>query len=214
MAVDAKICGINSREALDTSLDEGAHYVGLVFYPKSPRHVTIAQGVELAAAAAGMANVVALVADAGDRLLEEIAEKVLPDYLQLHGHESPARVSEIKRHFHIPLIKAIPVATRDDAAQAESYLGKADKILFDAKPRAGAKLPGGNGIAFDWHALDAVKGKIDFMLSGGLNTNNVAEAVRRTGAKTVDVSSGVESAPGVKDPELIRSFLRAVKTAK
>lgn len=214
MAVEAKICGINSRDALDTALDEGARYIGLVFFPKSPRHVTIAQGTELAAAAAGIAHVVALVADAGDRLLEEITEKVLPDYLQLHGHESPARVSEIKRHFHIPLIKAIPVARASDASQADGYLGKADLILFDAKPPPGAKLPGGNGIAFDWRALDGVKGKLDFMLSGGLNAGNVGEAIRLTGAKAVDVSSGVESAPGVKDPELIRLFLRAVKTVK
>lgn len=214
MTVDAKICGIKTREALDTALDEGARYVGLVFYPKSPRNISIVEARDLSTAAAGVANVVALVVDADDRALTEIVDTVAPDYLQLHGAESVARVAEIKSRFGVPVIKAVPVATAADVAAAERYRGVADMILFDAKPPEDAILPGGNGLAFDWRALDGAKGAHDFMLSGGLNAENVAEAIRLTGAAAVDVSSGVERAPGVKDPELIRRFLRAVNTAK
>ena len=214
MTTDAKICGIKTRDALDAAIGGGAQYVGLVFFAPSPRNVNIPTAAELARQARGRAKVVALVVDADDAALAEIAEKVKPDFFQLHGKETAERVAAIKTRFDIPLIKAIAVETAHDAEVARAYVGIADLILFDAKSPKGSVLPGGNGLAFDWHALADVSQDMHFMLSGGLRPETVAEAIRLTGAKAVDVSSGVESAPGVKDAQLIRSFLHAVKTAK
>jgi phosphoribosylanthranilate isomerase len=212
MTTEAKICGIKTREALDAAIEGGAGYIGLVFYSKSPRHLEVDEARSLAEYARGKVKIVALTVDADDAVLRKIIDEVAPDFLQLHGHETPERVAAIKQKFRRPVIKAIPVATPDDAARAHDYANVADLILFDAKAPPGATLPGGNGVAFDWLALEDVSRP--FMLSGGLTPKTVTNAIRITGAGAVDVSSGVESAPGVKDPELIRRFLRAVKTAK
>lgn len=214
MTTQVKICGVTSNAAVDAALDGGADYIGLVFFPRSPRHVDVPTALKLADRARGQAKIVALFVDPDDRALDNIVDKVQPDFVQLHGDESGPRVREIKRRLHLPVIKAIRVGTAVDAARALRYNESADLILFDSHPPKGAHLPGGNGQAFDWHALDDVKDKMKFMLSGGLTPDNVAAAVEATNAFAVDVSSGVESAPGVKDPKLIRSFLAAAKGAK
>lgn len=214
MTTQVKICGVTTNEAIDAALDGGADYIGLVFFPRSPRHVDIPTALRLADRARGQARIVALFVDPDDRALDSIVDKVQPDFVQLHGDESGPRVREIKRRLHLPVIKAIRVGTAVDAARALRYNDAADLILFDSHPPKGAHLPGGNGQAFDWHALDDVRDKMKFMLSGGLTPDNVAAAVEATNAFAVDVSSGVESAPGVKDPKLIRSFLAAAKGAK
>ena len=214
MTTEVKICGLKTPEAVDAALAGGADYVGLVFFPRSPRHVDIKTGLRLADLARGQAKVVALFVDPEDRAFDSIVEQVQPDMIQLHGDESAPRVKEIRKRCGVPVIKAIRVGSAVDVKRAQRYDDAADLILFDAKAPPGAAIPGGNGLTFDWHALDGIKDRMKFMLSGGLNAENVAEAIRLTGARAVDVSSGVESAPGVKDPELIRRFLKSVKTAK
>jgi phosphoribosylanthranilate isomerase len=214
MSINTKICGITTPEALDAAIAGGADYIGLVFFAKSPRHLDIGRAKQLAERARGKVKIVALTVNADDNTLQEIVDEVAPDVLQLHGKELPERVADIKKKFGRSVIKAIPVATADDAGKAREYAGVADLILFDAKGAPDADLPGGNGRTFDWAALDGVSKAVPFMLSGGLEADNVAEAVAQTHPVAVDVSSGVEVAPGVKDPELIRRFLRAAKTAK
>ena len=214
MTIEAKICGITTREALDAAIAGGADYIGLVFCSKSPRHLEIGEASELARHARGKVKVVALTVDADDATLAQIVDEVSPDFLQLHGTESSERVSAIKQRFGRPVIKAIAVATSEDAAGAQHYANTADLILFDAKSPPGATRPGGHGRAFDWQVLAGVAGRMPFMLSGGLGPANVADAIRITSTNAVDVSSGVESAPGVKDLELIRRFLQTVKTVK
>lgn len=215
MPIQVKICGIKTSAALEAAIAGGADYVGFVFYPPSPRSVTPDAAKPLADAARGRASIVALVVDPDDALIERILAAVAPDLLQLHGAESVERVAEVRRRFGVPVMKAIKVETAADAEAALAYSAAADRILFDAKaPRglAGA-LPGGNGLSFDWRALEAVRGRLDFMLSGGLTAETVAEAVRLTGARAVDVSSGVESRPGEKDKGMIARFLAAAKAA-
>ena len=214
MATEVKICGLTTAQTVDAALAGGADYIGLVFFPRSPRHVDIKAGIKLADLARGQAKIVALFVDPEDRALDGILEQVQPDMIQLHGDESAPRVKEIRQRCHLPVIKAIRVGSAVDAKRAQRYNDAADLILFDAKAPKGAALPGGNGLAFDWHALDDIKDHMRFMLSGGLTEANVVEAIKLTQARAVDVSSGVETAPGVKDPELIRRFLKAVKTAK
>jgi phosphoribosylanthranilate isomerase len=216
MTVEVKICGLKTEAALEAALAGGADYVGLVFCAASPRNLDIETARTLAERARGRAKIVALLVDPDDALVAEVVSGVEPDMLQLHGSETPQRVAEIAKRFGRPVLKAVKVAVADDALGALSYAGKADRILFDAKAAPGAEgaLPGGNGIAFDWQALLSVRGKLDYMLSGGLTPANVAEAIRLTGAGAVDVSSGVERRRGEKDIELIRSFLHAAKTAK
>ena len=206
-----KICGLSEPVTMKAALDAGADMVGLVFFAKSPRNVNVEQAAALAKMAKGKADVVALVVDADDKLLELITKRVRPDYFQAHGNETPARVSEIARLTGIKVIKAIAVREAADVAKASGYDGKAALILFDAKAPETLKdaLPGGNGISFDWNLLSSVQG--EFMLSGGLTPENVAEAIRVTGAPIVDVSSGVESAPGIKDAGLIRKFIEQAK---
>ena len=208
-----KICGLSTVETLAAALDVRADRVGFVFYPKSPRHVSIDQAVTLAAVARGRAAIVALTVDAEDDALEAIVAAIEPDMLQLHGRESPDRVAAIRARFGRPVIKAIGVSTAQDLATASDYAVVANELLFDAKPPAGAKLPGGNGVAFDWRILAALDLDIPFMLSGGLTPDTVGEAVRITRAPAVDVSSGVESAPGIKQPELIAAFVAAARAA-
>ena len=214
MPAEVKICGLKTTEAVDAALDGGADYIGLVFFPRSPRHVDIKTALTLADRARGQAKIVALFVDPDDKVLDSIVETVQPDMIQLHGDESGPRVREIRKRFHLPVIKAVKVGTSVDAARALRYNESADLILFDAKAPPGTKLPGGNGLSFDWRALADVKDHMKFMLSGGLTAENVGAAIAMTGAGAVDVSSGVESAPGVKDAGMIRRFLKAVKEAK
>jgi phosphoribosylanthranilate isomerase len=187
--------------------------VGFIFYPRSPRNVSPAEAGRLRESARGRAVAVAVVVDADDARLDEIIAAARPDMLQLHGSETPERTQAIKARTGVPVMKAISVASAADAERALDYAATADMILFDAKPAAGdaSALPGGNGISFDWRAILEVADRVPFILSGGITCDNVAEAIRLTRAKAVDVSSGVESAPGVKDPELVRRFIRAAK---
>jgi len=215
MAAKVKICGLKTREVLDAALEAGADYVGLVVYPPSPRHIEAEAAAPLAACARGRAAIVALLVDPDDALVRRAAEQIAPDIIQLHGSETPARAAAIGALARARIMKAIKVETAGDAAAAFAFAGAADMILFDAKAPddlAGA-LPGGNGLTFDWHVLEGVRGKLDYMLSGGLTPDNVATAIRLTGAAAVDVSSGVESRPGVKDPGLIRRFIAAAKSS-
>jgi phosphoribosylanthranilate isomerase len=214
--VEVKICGLSTPETLSAALAAGADYVGLVFYPPSPRYVSLAQAADLAALARGKARIVALVVDADDRMLADIARTVKPDIMQCHGSETPARLDEIRALVDTPLIKAIKVAAAADVARAQDFAGHADIILFDAKAPEHllAALPGGNGLAFDWQLLDRFGERARFMLSGGLTPANVAGAIAMTGAPMVDVSSGVETAPGKKDVALIRKFIEAARSAR
>ena len=215
MSTDVKICGLKTEATVRAALDAGADYIGLNFYPKTPRFVDLSTAAALASIIRGRAKIIALVVDADDALIDEIASAVAPELFQLHGQESPERVKAIKSRTGTPVMKAISVRTAEDAARALAYQGVADLILFDAKPPEGRAdaLPGGNGVSFDWRALLGVKNKVRYMLSGGLTPENVAEAIRLTGATSVDVSSGVEHAPGEKDPEKIRRFVEAAKKA-
>lgn len=214
MPTRVKICGIKTAEAMSVALAAGADDVGLVLFPPSPRNVGLKEARQLADQARGRARVVVLTVDADDVLLADIVEVVKPELLQLHGNETPDRVSEIRQRYGIPVMKAIKVATAADAAEALAYTRVADLVLFDARPPKDADRPGGHGAVFDWRALDGVKDKVRYMLSGGLTPENVAEAIRATGAGAVDVSSGVESAPGVKDPARIRAFVTAARAAE
>ena len=213
MTVEVKICGLNSDAGLAAALDAGADFVGFVFYPPSPRSLSPQEAGRLAQQVAGRARIVALFVDPSDDLIGDVIAAIKPDILQLHGKETPQRVAEIKARWGLPVMKAVSIETAADAEAALAYAGVVDLFLFDAKPprdRANA-LPGGNGVTFDWRALVGVKDKVRYMLSGGLNPDNVGEAIRLTGATIVDVSSGVEVRPGQKDPDLIRRFLAAAK---
>lgn len=213
MSIDIKICGLKTTDALDAALGAGADMVGVVFFPKSPRNVDLATAATLAERARGRAKVVALTVDADDALLTDIVREVRPDALQLHGKESVERVVEIRRRFGLPVIKAVGIGSIDDIERALAYADVADQLLLDAKAPIGAALPGGNGVPFDWNLLSRLDLSKPFMLSGGLHTENVAEALRLTSAPGVDVSSGVESAPGVKDPARITAFIEAARAA-
>jgi phosphoribosylanthranilate isomerase len=213
MSVIVKICGLKTPEALDAALDAGADMVGLVFFARSPRHVDVADAAALAGRARGRAEIAALTVDADDAALDAIVTGVRPDWLQLHGHETPERVSAIRQRFGLRVMKALPVATRADLGAVARYVGITDRLLFDAQPPRDATRPGGLGTPFDWHTLEQLDPGVPFMLSGGLNAENVAEALRITRAPGVDVSSGVERAPGEKDPEKIRAFIRAARAA-
>jgi phosphoribosylanthranilate isomerase len=215
MPVEVKICGIKTRETLEGAITAGADYVGLVFFPASPRHVDIATAAQLAEVARGRAKIVALIVDETSSTIEEIARQVKPDYFQAHGNEDAARVSEIALTTGIPVIKAVKVKDVNDVELARAYRDAAQMILFDARaPEALAgALPGGNGMSFDWSLLDRKRHRRAFMLSGGLNPGNVAQAIEATGAPIVDVSSGVENYPGIKDLSLIKSFIEAARRA-
>ena len=207
MSSVVKICGLSTRETLDVALQARADMVGFVFFPASPRHVDLATARKLGQQVMGRAEKVALTVDADDALLSNIIEVLAPDILQLHGSESIARVRDIKQKFGLPVMKAIGLEASADLASLPGYAAVADHILFDARAPKGATRPGGLGNAFDWCLLGDLR--MPFMISGGLNAQNVAEASRVTRAAGFDVSSGVESAPGVKDPELIRAFIHA-----
>lgn len=208
--ISVKICGLTAPEHVRAAAEAGARYVGFVFFPKSPRHLEI----EAAAAMAHLVPVgvakVALTVNASDAELDRLVADVPLDMLQLHGKESPDRVADIRQRYGLPVMKAIGVAEPEDLMAIDLYSEVADQLLIDAKPPRNAELPGGNGLAFDWRLLAGRKyWRRPWMLAGGLTPDNVAEAVRMTGAQQVDVSSGVESAPGVKDAGLIRAFVDA-----
>ena len=211
MPAKVKICGVRTPAIVETAAEAGADYVGLVFFAKSPRHLTLEAAKALAEAARGKIATVAVLVDPDDDFIDAVTEAVRPDLLQLHGNETPERVAEIKAQTKLPVMKAIAIKTPEDVALAGAFAACADHILFDAKADAAASLPGGNGVAFDWRALKGFGAP--FALSGGLTPNTVGEAIRLTGASLVDVSSGVERAPGEKDAELVRRFIRAAKGA-
>ncbi|MEO0619162.1 MAG: phosphoribosylanthranilate isomerase [Pseudomonadota bacterium] len=217
MQTDVKICGLSTAETMDAALDAGAAYVGLVFYPPSPRHLTPDAAKALAARAVGRAEIVALFVDPDDAEIDTVVQAIAPDYIQLHGEEPPSRAAELRNRTGTKIIKAAKVATADDIADAGRYAGCADILLFDAKapPTASAdkSLPGGNGETFDWSLLESRPADMDWMLSGGLNATNVAEAIASTAAPMIDVSSGVERGRGIKDVAAIEKFMAAVRHA-
>jgi phosphoribosylanthranilate isomerase len=214
MSLLIKICGLSTPDTLDTALDSGADMVGFVFFPPSPRHLSLAVGRELGRRVGDRATKVALTVDADDATLEAIVDALKPDILQLHGKETPARLSDIKRKFGLEAIKALAVEAKADLASLAGYVDVADRILFDARPPQGATRPGGLGAVFDWHLLQGLDLQLPFMVSGGLTADNVAEALRVTRAGGVDVSSGVERAPGVKDRKMIEDFIRAARAVE
>jgi phosphoribosylanthranilate isomerase len=213
MSVLVKICGLSTPEPLDVALAAGADMVGFVFFPPSPRNISPEAARALGLRVKERAKTVALVVDADDALLEQIIGALKPDMLQLHGHETPQRVAAIRESFGLPVMKVLAIETKADLAAVAPYIGVADRLLFDARPPREATRPGGLGKPFDWHLLESLELPLPFMLSGGLDPVNVAEALRITRAPGVDVSSGVESAPGVKDPEKIRAFIRAARAS-
>ena len=209
-----KICGINAAEALTAALDAGAEMVGFVFFPPSPRHVTFEAARELGRRVEGRARKVALTVDAEDRTLDLIVEALAPDLLQLHGSETPLRTAAVRARYGLPVMKAIGVASASDLTGIQAYVGVADKILLDAKPAPGALRPGGNGLSFDWRLVSGFTHAGGWLLSGGLDAGNVAEALAQSGAPGIDISSGVERAPGVKDPRLVAEFVAAARAAR
>lgn len=206
-----KICGLTTPEHVSAAAEAGAAYLGFVFFPKSPRNVSVEQAAALALEVPPGIAKVALVVNADDALLDHITEKVPLDMLQLHGGESPERVQDIRARYGLPVMKAVGVADAEDLPALSEYAYVADQILVDAKPPRNAELPGGNGLSFDWRLLEGRRWAVPWMLAGGLTPDNVATAVQMTGAQQVDVSSGVESAPGVKDADKIRAFIKAAQ---
>ena len=206
-----KICGLRDAASLQAAVDAGAAYVGLVFFPKSPRNVSIDEATLLSQAVPPGVAKVALVVDADDTLLDQITAKVPLDILQLHGRETPERVAEIRARYGLPVMKAVGVADESDLAALDVYAQVADQLLVDAKPPKDAVLPGGNGLSFDWRLIAGRRWPVPWMLAGGLTPDTVGEAIALTGAAQVDVSSGVEAAPGVKDPALIAAFCAAAQ---
>jgi len=211
MPVQVKICGINSAAAADAVLRAGADFGGLVFFAKSPRNLSLEQGKMLAGRMRSRVRLAALVVDDSDAALAAIASQVKPDFFQLHGQETPERAAQIRSRFGIPIIKAIPVSEAADLAKATAYDDVVEMFLFDAVPAAGASRPGGHGAAFDWRILEGRTFERPWFLAGGLNPENIARAIAVSGATMVDVSSGVESAPGVKSSDRIAEFVAAAK---
>lgn len=213
MTFSIKICGLKTPKAVERSVALGATHVGFIFFPKSPRNIEPADAGVLAEIARGKAKLVAVTVNATNDDLDEIIALLDPDILQLHGSESPERVLNVKAVYGLPVMKAMSISTADDLKKIEAYEGIADRFLFDAKAPAGSQLPGGNGVSFDWSILDTLDENLDYMLSGGLNADNVADAIKLTRCTGIDVSSGVESAPGVKDITKIDAFFEAARPA-
>jgi len=213
MSLTVKICGLSTPETLDAALDAGADMVGFVFFPPSPRHLQFDLARALGERVRGRAQKVALTVDADDAFLQSIVEALRPDIVQLHGSESVAQIAAIRRKFGLPVMKAVPIAVKDDLERIATYAAVADRLLFDARAPREATRPGGLGNTFDWHLLKDVQSRVPFMLSGGLDAGNVGEALRITRASGIDVSSGVERAPGVKDIDKIKAFVRAARSA-
>lgn len=210
MSILVKICGLSEAATLDAALGAGADFVGLVHFAKSPRHVSAARAAVLADRARGRAQIVLLTVDAAPGDLDELVRTIRPDVLQLHGRETPETVAAVRKRLGLPVWKAVGISAAADLPRAATFTGAADRMLFDAKPPADASRPGGNGLAFDWNILAGAPP--GFVLSGGLTPETVAEAVRKTAPFAVDVSSGVESAPGRKDPDKIAAFVRAARS--
>lgn len=208
-----KICGLKTPEAIKAAIDNGAQYIGFIFFAKSPRHLSIEKAELLRPLVKKPVKLVAVTVDADDELLSDIVAHVKPDILQLHGHESPERVKELATTYGLPVIKAFSIREQSDFDQVSAYRGIADMFLFDAKAPKGSQLPGGNGVSFDWSLLKSLDEDSQTVLSGGLNAQNVEEAIRIASPDILDVSSGVESAPGVKDTKLIEGFFDSVKKA-
>ncbi|WP_294227985.1 phosphoribosylanthranilate isomerase [uncultured Shimia sp.] len=213
MDIRVKICGLKEPAHVVAAAEAGAAYVGFVFFEKSPRNVGLAQARDLAVEAPVGVAKVALTVNADDAFLDKLVETVPLDMLQLHGSESPERVAEVRARFGLPVMKAIGIADAEDVAKIDTYGAVADQLLVDAKPPKNADLPGGNGLSFDWRLVNRKYWPRPWMLAGGLTADNVAEAVKMTGARQLDLSSGVESAPGVKDVGMIRTFMKAVQNA-
>lgn len=207
--IRVKICGLSTAEDVRAAAEAGARYVGFVFFPKSPRNVTIEQARDLAVEVPLGVAKVALTVNADNDLLDAITGAVPLDMIQLHGSESPERVTEVKKRYGLPVMKVVGLSSADDLARIAEYETVADQILVDAKAPKDADLPGGNGLSFDWRLLEGREWAVPWMLAGGLHAGNVAEAIARTGTRQVDLSSGVESAPGVKDPQRIKEFMQA-----
>jgi phosphoribosylanthranilate isomerase len=214
MPLSIKICGLKTPGALDVALDSGAEMVGFVFFPPSPRHLGWEAARALGQRAQGRALKVALTVDASNQMLGDILEALKPDMLQLHGTETPERVAVVRSRFGLPVMKALPIAERKDLSPMRQYAQVADRLIFDARAPQDATRPGGLGKIFDWTLLKDINAGVPFMLSGGLDADNVAEALRVTRAPGVDVSSGVERAAGEKDPDKIRAFVRAARVAE
>lgn len=206
-----KMCGLTRLPDVAAAADAGAAYIGLNFFPRSPRYLEIDAAREIALAVPEGIAKVALTVDADDAVLDALTARVPLDMLQLHGSESAARVTEVKARYGLPVMKVVGIAEAADLAQLETYGRVADQLLVDAKPPKGADRPGGNAVAFDWALIAGRRWPVPWMLAGGLTPQNVAEAVRATGARQVDVASGIESAPGVKDAGLMRAFVRAAQ---
>ena len=215
MAIEVKICGLKTVEALDAALGAGADFVAFNFFPKSPRSVSVEAAARLGAHVRGRAKIVALVVDADDALIAAISAQLKPDLFQLHGSETPERCAAIRASTGIPIMKAIKVATAEDLAPIAAFAPVVDRFLFDAKapPGLAGALPGGNGLSFDWRLIRGLDPGRPYMLSGGLDAENVAAAIAATGTPAVDVASGVERSPGEKDPDRIRAFVRAAREA-
>lgn len=211
MDTHVKICGLRDQAGVDAAVAAGARSVGLVFFPKSPRHLQISEAAKLAVMVPAGICKVALTVNADNALLDALTEAMPLDMLQLHGQENPERVAEVQARYRLPVMKAVGVADAGDLVALDDYMRVADQILVDAKPPKNADLPGGNGLAFDWRLIAGRRWSVPWMLAGGLTADNVAEAVRLTGARQVDVSSGVERAPGVKDLALIAGFVAAAQ---
>ncbi|WP_078058196.1 phosphoribosylanthranilate isomerase [Rhizobium rhizosphaerae] len=211
---DIKICGLKTAEAAERAVARGATHIGFIFFAKSPRHVTAEAARPVADAIRGRAKIVAVTVDATDAELDTIVSGLAPDMLQLHGRESLERVAAVKARYGLQVIKALSIRDAADLDAALAYRGTADRLLFDAKPPKGSELPGGNGVSFDWRLLDALDDGVDYMLSGGLDAENVGVAIRSTRTPAIDASSGLESAPGVKDPARIEAFFDAVAAAR
>lgn len=207
-----KLCGIATMQALDAAIAARADYVGLNFFPPSPRNISLSDAATLAARAEGRITRVGVFVDADDGAIAEAIAAASLDILQLHGSETPERAAQLKAQFGLPVWKALTVASQADVARAHAYAGAADLILFDAKTPKGAALPGGMGLSFDWSLVANWKGPIPWGLAGGLTPDNVAEAIHLTGAPLVDTSSGIESAPGVKDVDKIAAFCKAAQS--
>ena len=214
MTIAVKICGLTSTAAIDAAVSAGAAYGGLVFHPNSPRNLTLERARVLADHLRGRLKIVALIVDMDDAGIEALVNMVRPDFLQLHGNESARRTAYVRGRFGLPVIKVLPVAEPSDLAAAAEYEDAADMLMFDARPPKGAMRPGGHGASFDWKILAGQRFTKPWFLAGGLTPGNVVRAMELSGAKLVDVSSGVESAPGVKDAALIRAFVQAATMSK
>ncbi len=213
MKPDIKICGLKTPEAVERAVARGASHIGFIFFAKSPRNIEPDLAGQLADAVRGRAKIVAVTVDADPDDLDEIVALLRPDILQLHGKESPERVLEVRAMYGLPVMKAFSVREAADLERIDPYIGIVERFLFDAKPPVGSELPGGNGVSFDWRLMQSLDASVDYMLSGGLNKDNVGEALQVSRAPGLDVSSGVESAPGVKDLAMIDAFFDAVREA-